>query len=1065
MHEKNKTHRYPLLLKIILSILLLSFPSLSNDLPAQTGGNEPVVVKGLVVDDANEPVIGASVSIKGTATGVITGPDGHFALPAPPKATLIVSYIGYNKAETPVTGAMPLKIVLHEDLLSLGEVVVVGYGTQKKATLTGAVTVVSDKMLQNKGSLASPLQAIQGQVPGVMITRSSSAPGDEGWDMKVRGAVSANTAAPLIIIDGVAFESANAMRNINSNDIESINFLKDAAAAIYGARAAGGVVLITTKRAEEGRPKIEYNGSYTHKLVGLQPHLMSMEQWADAVITARRNDGFGNTSDVWYRYAMTAKQYSGKYIDFDHSSNPIAGAFSDVMDLTFIDTNWSDVLFDDAGSTQHNLAVSGGTTGNAYRLSLGYLFDDSNLQWGNNSNNRYNIRLTNSIKVADWFDIESMLAFSRQDQVTPSKIGNTLSSSVPQPGLPAATADGKPYSWGTWLSPVWYAELGGDNRLKVSDVNISEQFNFHLMKDLDLISNLGYNTSNATRDIENLAIKSFNYAGTKENANVAVANQALTSYEKTASRRDFYSLSAYLNYKKSFNNVHNINLMAGTQYELTQYDYFGAKVLDIQASLDALNGAGTISLTNGKGEKYHEAVMACYSRLNYNYKSKYLLEGLLRYDGSSKFSSDNRWDLFWGISGGWILTEENFLKDNAVLNYLKFRVSYGVVGNQSGIDRYEGQQLYDFKTASGALLGDGKATTINTNGKIASKGREWERIYNYNAGLDFGLLQNRLSGSVDVFQKKNNNMLITVQYPGILGDNAGYSNLGKFEGKGLDGMLNWNDRIDRVRYRFGGTFTWFDNELTDIGATSVMAAGFRGQQQGYPLNSVFGYTYVGKITTPEQRQAYLAKYLTGNGIGLTDAIRIGDNMFEDTNNDGALDFNDLKWLGSNDPKVSYSFNFGVEWNGFDLSCIFQGAGQRTVFRAQDNPYTVPMRSVYMNMTTASLNNVWSPENPAGRYPPYTNTGTINAYNYIASDWTVEDGAYIRLKNVTLGYNLPEPVLKRTFLSRARIYVTGADLWEKTNIHEGWDPEATRDVSGVQRYPFVRTVTLGLNLTF
>jgi len=1023
-------------------------------------------ITGVVTDPTGESLPGVSVSVKGTTAGTATDADGKYVITVPSgEATLKFSYIGYIAQEQPVGSRTVINVTLAEDMQTLDEVVVVGYGTQNKKTLTGSVAVVSEKVFMDKGTLSSPLQAMQGQVPGVMVTRSSAAPGDEGWDMKIRGAVSANSASVLIIIDGVAYESANAMRNINTSDIESINFLKDASAAIYGSRAAGGVVLITTKQAKAGKAKIEYSGSYTEKYVGLQPHLMSLEQWADVVMQARTNDGFGNTSDVWYRYAALAKQYSGSYIDLEHSASPIAGAFTDVMDMPFIDVNWSDVMFDTSHSTQHNLAISGGIESNTYRISLGYMYDDSNLQWGNNDNNRYNIRLTNKIKVTDWFEIQSMIAYNRQDQVTPSKIGNALTSSYPQPGLPAATIDGKPYSWGTWLSPVWYAELGGDNRLKVSEINISEQFTFNLYDGLDLVSNVGYNTSNATRDIENLAIKSFNYSGTRENANVAVANQSLTSYEKTASRRDFYSLTAYLNYKKTFADVHNINIMAGTQYELTQYDYFGAKVMDIQSSLDALNGAGTISLTDNKGTKWHEAVMSYYSRLNYNYRSRYLLEGLLRYDGSSKFSADNRWDLFWGASGGWVISEEDFLQGNTFVNYLKLRLSYGVVGNQSGIDRYEGQQLYNFTSASGALIGDGKATVINTNGKIASSGREWERINNYNIGLDFTLLNNRLTGSVDVFQKKNDNMLITIQYPGILGDNAGYSNSGKFEAYGYEGILNWQDKIGDVRYNLGGTLTWYENELTDIGATSVMAAGFQAQKQGYPLNSVFGYHYVGKIQTEQQRQEYLDKYLTGNGIGLTDAIRLGDNMFEDSNGDGILDYNDLHCLGSNDPKISYSINAGLEWHNFDLSVVFQGAGKRTIFRAQDNNYTVPMRGVYLNCTTSSIGNVWSPENPDGRYPTYTNTSNINSYNYIASDWTVEDGAYIRLKNVTLGYNLPAPLLKKTFLTNARIYATGIDLWEHTKIHEGWDPEATRDVSGVQRYPFVRTVTFGVNLTF
>lgn len=1019
---------------------------------------------GAISDESGEPVIGASVMLKGTTTGTVTDIDGGFSLNVPEDGILVISYIGYQSQEIPVAGRNSINIVLREDAELLDEVVVVGYGVQRKATLTGSVAVVSDKILEDKGALSSPLQAMQGQVPGVIITRNSSAPGDESWGMKVRGAVSANSSDPLIVIDGVAYEGVNAMRNINPDDIQSINFLKDASAAIYGSRAAGGVVLITTKQASEGKTRIDYSGSVTGKYVGLQPRLMSMEQWADAVIQARTNDG-ASESDTWIRYATLAKQYSGRYIDFDNSPNPIPGAFTDVMDMAFIDTNWTDILFGPSVSTQHNLSLSGGTAKNLFRLSLGYMYDDSNLQWGNNDNSRYNIRLNNTYQLSDRIKLESMIAYNRQDQVRPSKIGNTLTSSYPQPGLPAATIDGKPYSWGTWLSPIWFAELGGDNRLKVSEVNISEKFTINLSQNLDWVSNLGYNTASATRDVKNMAIQSFNYTGTKENTNVAVSQQANTTYQKTSSRRDFYSFLSYLNYAKTLNTVHNFNAMVGTQYELTQHDYFGVQVKDIQSSLDAINGAGDITLTDNKGTKWHEAIMSYYSRLNYNYKEKYLLEGLLRYDGSSRFIT-NRWDMFWGASAGWRITEEAFMQNQSIFNDLKLRVSYGVVGNQSGIDRYEGQQLYNFTSQSGALLGDGKATVLNTDGKIASTGRAWERIHNYNLGLDFVVLKNKLTGSVDLFQKKNNNMLITITYPGILGDNAGYSNLGKFESHGFEGALDWRDKIGSVGYNIGGTFTFYDNELTDIGGTSVLAAGFRGQQQGYALNSVFGYKYIGKIQTEEQRQEYLAKYLTGNTIGLTDAIRLGDNMFEDSNGDGVLDYNDLHWLGSDDPKISYSFHFGLDWNNFDLSVIFQGAAKRTIFRSQDNSWTVPMRSVYLNATNQSVGNVWSPETPNARYPTYTNNSTINNYNYQPSSWTVENGSYLRLKNVTVGYNVPKVFLNKTGTFEAcRFYVSGVDLWEITHIHDGWDPEASRGVSGVERYPFVRTVTFGLNLTF
>jgi len=288
---------------------------------------------GTVFDESGDAVIGASVLLKGTAVGTVTGIDGDFSLNVPEEGVVVISYIGYESQEISVAGKRTINIVLREDRELLDEVVVVGYGVQRKATLTGSVSVVSDKILEDKGSLSSPLQAMQGQVPGVIITRNSSAPGDESWGMKVRGAVSANNSDPLIVIDGVAYEGVNAMRNINPEDIQSINFLKDASAAIYGSRAAGGVVLITTKQASEGKTKIEYSGSVTGKYVGLQPKLMSMDQWATALIQARTNDG-ATSSDTWYQYAKLAQLYAGKYIDFEHSSNPFPGAFTDVMDMS-----------------------------------------------------------------------------------------------------------------------------------------------------------------------------------------------------------------------------------------------------------------------------------------------------------------------------------------------------------------------------------------------------------------------------------------------------------------------------------------------------------------------------------------------------------------------------------------------------------------------------------------------------------------------------------------------------------------------------------------------------------
>ena len=378
--------------KLFFSVMLAAalLAGSSQSAFAGTAGVQSVMqsgtVKGLVVDATGESVIGASVLEKGTTNGVITDIDGNFTLNvSSPDAVVVISYIGYKTVEIPASDTKAFqKIVMREDSEVLAEVVVVGYGSQKKETLTGAVTVVDDKMLKDKGALSSPAQALQGQVPGVVITRTSAAPGDESWNMKLRGSFSKNNSDPLVIIDGVESESFS---QLNPADIESINFLKDASAAIYGSKAAGGVILIQTKKAKAGKAKVEYGGSVTAKFVGLQPELMTLDQWCNAVTQARLNDGYKPEDDTWLQYAALAQANKGHYIDLDNTVNPFNNAFTDVADFVFFDTDWQNILWGTAMSTSHELSVSGGGEKTTYRLSGRYMYDDSNLKWGNN--NRY----------------------------------------------------------------------------------------------------------------------------------------------------------------------------------------------------------------------------------------------------------------------------------------------------------------------------------------------------------------------------------------------------------------------------------------------------------------------------------------------------------------------------------------------------------------------------------------------------------------------------------------------------------------------------------------------------
>lgn len=1025
---------------------------------------QAVALNGLVVDATGEPVIGANVVIKGTTNGAITDLDGKFSLQNA-SGTLVVSFIGYKTLEVPVQGKNFVKVVLQEDSELLDEVVVVGYGSQKKETLTGSVTVVGEKIFKDKGTVSNPMQALQGQVPGVRITRSSAAPGEEGWNMSIRGAVSKNTTEPLLIIDGVPASSSGELAQLNSADIESINFLKDASAAIYGSKAAGGVILVTTKRSSAGKTKIEYSGSYTHKIVGLQPRLMSYDDWMEGVAQARRNDGYAEDNN-WIRYAQLAMQLKGSYIDLTHGQNPVPiPGYEGVADMVFQDVNWTDVLWGNAGSTKHDLSISGGGEKSNYRLSLGFLYDGSTLQYGNNSNQRYNVRFTNNYNVTERFTLTSVVSASRQKQVSPTMINNVLSTSTPHPGFPISTIDGKPYAWGSEYGPNWLAELGGDNELLVTTFNVNETFKFKILDELNLVATFGYSTNHADRDSKFLPIQWYSYNGEKlTTTNGLFPAKSAGYYTKSSSRTDSYSASAYAHYSKSFGNKHNVGVMLGAQYDYQCYDYAATKAINPQAALDVLNGSGDIYID--KVQKNEQAIMSYFSRLNYDFLSKYLLEANLRYDGSSKFQPENRWNFFYGVSGGWRMMQEPFMEPlKNIVDELKLKLSYGVVGNQSGIGLYDGVQLYNFSANSGAMIGGVRATTIGAVGELVSKERTWEKIHNYNIGLDFTLLNNRLTGSIDFYKKKNNNMLVSRLYPGVLGGKAPATNVGKFESEGCDLNLTWRSQIGKVSYHIGGTWTYMTNKLKS-GGEDVFQSGYNAAINGYPLNSVFGYRYVGKIQNEKQLKKYKSRYLMSNSIGMPANIRLGDNMYDDVNGDGKLTQDDLIYLGSDDPKISFSFNAGMEWKGLDFAVTFQGVAKRTICRELDS-WKVPFQAIFLNTSDYTVGNVWSPETPNNRYPAYSNDKLINTYNYQPSTFSVDNGAYLRLKDVIIGYTFPKSVYAAmgNFVNNLRVYVSGSDLWEKADIQDKWDPEASRKVSGKNRYPFNRTVTIGLNATF
>ena len=844
-------------------------------------------VSGTVVDATGEPVIGANIVVKGSTQGTITDFDGNYSIEVSDGSVVLVfSYIGMQAQELAASAANGKTITLKEDAEVLEEVVVVGFGAQKKESLTGSVTVVSGKMFEDKGSLSSPLEAMQGQVAGVIVTRSSSAPGDEGWNMNIRGAVSLNSTEPLVVIDGVAATMSD-MKNINANDIESMSILKDGAAAIYGSRAAGGVVLITTKKGAEGKVKVEYTGSVTTKLLGLQPTLMNNLQWADGVMQTLENDN--NTSHVWYTYAQLAKLYNGRYIDLTQSPNPFGtAAFTDVADFVFSNTDWLGGLFGTGVGTQHNFTLSGGSEKNTFRMSLGYNYDGSNLKYGKNNNNRINFRLNDTYTFTKDISLTSQIAFSRQEQVAPTEIASALTTSMPMPGLPMAALNGKPYAWGTWGSPVAKIQEGGDNRLSVTNISLNETFNYKITDWLDMNVNFGYTNNQAQRNTASYAIQYYNITG--EIPTLLSPTQEKSYYNQTQSRKDFISASGYFAAHKTWNNAHTTNLTVGAQYEYEQYDYFGVRAENVQRGIETVNGAGDVTISQSSKHKY--AIASVFARANYDYKGRYLLEANYRLDGSSKFLPENRWNSFGGVSLGWRMSEEEWMKTDWLSN-LKLRYSYAQVGNQSGIGYYDGVQLYNLASNSGAYIGDDLLSYIATTGTFASRVRTWERIINYNAAIDFGFTfgKHSINGTIEAFHKQNNNMLISVKKPATLGDAAPSANVGKFRDFGVDGNITYEGKTGDWNYGLGATITWARNELMEYEGTSVRTSGYTSTQVGYGLNSLFGMRYGGKIQNEEQLEAYLGLYYPNNGIGMPSNLRVGDNMFYDENGDGVQRLN------------------------------------------------------------------------------------------------------------------------------------------------------------------------------
>lgn len=1114
-------------LTAMFGVGMLAVPAASvNAAPQANAQVSASDASGIVTDSQGEPLIGATVLVKGTSNGTATDVDGNFILKNAAGKTLVVTYIGYKTVE--VKGSADMKVELSDDTALLDEVVVVGYGVQKKGSLTGAVSSVGEATFADKGAVTNPLADLQGQVPGMSVTRSSSAPGREDWDFKIRGEASVNNTSPLVIVDGVPGN----LNDLNPDDIENVSVLKDASAAIYGARAAGGVVLVTTKRGNIGdkRPKVTYNGNFTWKVSDPQVEWMTLSEWATCVEEIMYNEGISSGNLTTFQpigampyaaiYAM--KTRDPQYMGTVQRYAALGGNADAIADIGFIDSDQYAETFGNAFSMSHSLGVTGGNEWAKYNVSVGYMQDGSPLKFDiNEKSKRFTARANNDFKIAKWFDLSTTIAFARRDNTFP--LNNPSGVNGNPPGSPIFTPGGNAFGWLNNYSDVAVAKLGGSKRNIYNETVVNVRPTFHIIPGLDIVGTIGY----TIKDWTNKETQNRTFMYTWDDEKIPTMSRPNDNRFTRYNRSALYQIyQGYLNYMTDFgtDDSHNLNVMLGASYEREDSESTQSKLLNLaDGFLPSLGSSYNpeTSKVEFSDDKWTTGLASYFGRINYDYKGRYLIELLGRYDGSSKFVRGKKWKGFYGVSGGWRISEEKFMSNIDWLTNLKIRASYGETGNQSGIGTYDfvgniTTSVNGSNTTSAGIFGPtGSAGALTTlwQANVISLDRTWEVVKNTNIGLDFAFLNGRLSGSFEYFWKTNDNMLVSVAYPGVFGADAPKTNSGKLRVNGWELQLNWRDRIGQVSYGVGFNISDAKNKLVSMPNTSGYDQNkITKYREGYELNSMFGFEFVKLIENQEELDAYKAMVDAADGQSLgvdTSVMGIGDAMYRDLDGDGNIDYDDIKLLGSNNPRYNFALNLNASWKGLDFTAIFQGVGENKIIRDVTS-LTAPGRNTYQIQGGQWYDKTWGygmgqDDRLIGQDIPYYNVGAdgslvgttvttkpsdyrmpnndpynsaprwhrgMTNYNYLYSDawYRLQNMAYCRLKNLTIGYTLPDKWTHAIGLDKIRFSFTATDLFTIKFTKDGSDPENTATnplggTSGANAYPFFRSYTLGVNLTF
>lgn len=1051
-------------------------------------------VTGIVKDSQGNPIIGAGVSVKGSKQGVITDMDGKFVLPAAPGSHLVVTFVGFTPQEV-IAQEGTMNVTLQENSKQLNELVVVGFGTQKKANLTGAVSVVGGEELAQRPT-TNATQALQGMVPGLQITNSKGSL-ENTPDINVRGTATigqGTSGSPLVLIDGMEGD----LNTINSDDIASISVLKDAAASsIYGSRAPFGVILITTKSgSKDGKVKINYNNSFRWGTPIRMKHMMNSVDFASWMNDSKVNNGEGihfssERMAAIQEYANatpvgpgTRRTADGKLVYGISSSN--GTTWDDGYATGIDDVDWYGEVYKKwTFSQEHNFSATGGNAKFNYYASFGYLDQGGFMKLGDEGLNRYNATAKINAQLTNWLKFSYSFRFVREDYKRPSALTDDLYNNMARQGWPVLPfVDRNGYYYDS-PSPALALATGGTDKKQSDDSYHQVSFILEPIKNWVTHVDFNYHIESDNRHWETQ--RTYNH---DVNGNPVIYRTNSNVHEDYY-KDNYYNFQAYTEYTRSLAEKHNFHVMAGFQAENLDNLVFGLQrdgiVIPGKPEIDITTGLGydgSPVTPSANGARQAWSTVGFFGRFNYDYMGKYLVEVNVRRDGSSRFRKGNQWKTFPSFSLGWNIAQEKFFEPVAhIVNQLKLRGSYGTLGNQNVTNWYQTYQTIPYDAIGGIWIHNGTSKPgIATAPGLVSAGLTWEKIESWDAGLDFGLFNSRLTGSFDYYVRKTENMIGNApQMTAVLGADVPVTNNTDLKTSGWELTLGWQDRLSNG-LQYGVSFNLSDSRTKITRYPNNPTGLINTYIAGRYINEIWGYETIGIAKTQDEMDKHLSKV---DQSALGSNWGAGDIMYKDANGDGKIsagsgtlaDHGDMKVIGNSTPRYFFGLDMNASYKGFDLRVFFQGVMKRDywiggnygggnfMFGATGGGqwWSAGLDAVgdyFRDENTWSVKNGYQSANVDAYLPRpvYSDKNEQTQTRYL------QNAAYIRLKNLQVGYSLPDALIHKLHIQKLRVFFSADNLWTGTKLRKQFDPETIGSNNG-NGYPLSTTLSCGLNLTF